>query len=193
MVVLIAGLHDTAADVQMLEAMGVEARVVPVGLAGDLKTALDNLDPASVDAFRIGPLDHPDIVEILGDFLGRIRVPVVLQVPLSHAHPELGDAIRDRLLPRTSLIASTDDEASVLLGVPMQDRVDMRRAGRTLAHLGVRAALIRSAADDLLWVENRDYWLPASSMPLAVAAVRAAGRMAQGEPVSEAARKSLQD
>lgn len=192
MVVLVAGLHDTGDDVRVLGAMGIEGRVVPVGLA-DLKTELQQLEPTSVDALRIGPLDHPEAVETFGEFLGRGTVPVVLQAPLRHAHPETGDAIRDLLLPRTTLIVLTGDEASILLGVPMQDRVDMRRAGRTLAHLGVRAALIRGAAEDLVWVENRDHWLAVSPIPLVGAAVRAAGWMAQGERVLEAARKSLED
>ncbi len=191
MLVLIAGLHDTAADVRMLESMGVEGHVLPIGIA-ELKGELTRLEPASVDTVRIGPLSSAEAVAAMGDFLGRCAAPVVLQPESAvEADPETADALREVLLPRTTLVVVTAMEVAALLGVPMQDRVDMRRAGRTLAHLGARAALLRGPREDLLWADNRDHWRSLSSVHLRAAAILAAGWMARGQSIFGAIEKSL--
>jgi hydroxymethylpyrimidine/phosphomethylpyrimidine kinase len=106
----------------------------------------------AVGAVKIGMLSRPDIIAAVADGLERYAgaIPVVLDpvmVATSGDRLIAGDAVavlRERLLPRATLVTPNLPEAAVLLGEegPVDEARALDQARRLLA-LGARAVLVK--------------------------------------------------
>ncbi|NMP23397.1 bifunctional hydroxymethylpyrimidine kinase/phosphomethylpyrimidine kinase [Sulfobacillus harzensis] len=124
-----------------------------------------------VDAVKIGMLGAEEVIRQVAKTLASWHVPVVLDPVMrakgGHAllSPGAEDALREDLLPLSTVITPNLPEAEALIGFPVRDRTDMRRAARTLMHLGVPWILIKGGhleepvSADLLWHGSEGEWL----------------------------------
>lgn len=141
-------IHDIPLDV-------VEGQIVAV---------LDDLDVAAI---KIGMLSSPEIVESVARALDGYAGPVVLDpviVAKSGAkllRDEAIAALKERLLPRATVITPNLPEAAALLGcAPAGDASEVERQGRALLALGPAAVLMKGghaqgdACTDVLLVAN---------------------------------------
>src|SRR6266568_5713035 len=117
--------------------------VSPATVHDTLQALLDDLPPSSI---KIGMLARADIVSIVADFLdGHSTCPVVLDPVLrSSSGAELLEAagiciLRDRLLPRATVVTPNRSEASILTGLPIDNPEAMAIA---LRQLGSAAAVV---------------------------------------------------
>jgi hydroxymethylpyrimidine/phosphomethylpyrimidine kinase len=129
--------------------MGVRAwEPVPVELVTrQLDAVADDLPPVAV---KSGMLGSAALVEAVADGIARRRFPNYVLDPVMVATS--GDRLLERdaerlivqrLVPLAALVTPNLDEAAVLVGGSVRDPDDMERAGRKLAQLGARAALVK--------------------------------------------------
>lgn len=109
-------------------------------VAAQIAAVLDDLD---VGAIKIGMLSSPQIVDTVVTALDGYDGPVVVDpvIVAKSGAVLLQDAaiaaLRDRLLPRATLITPNLPEAAALLGeAPAETAEDAERQGRALARLG---------------------------------------------------------
>lgn len=103
-----------------------------------------------IDAVKIGMLGAAAIVEAVARALEGLAAPVVLD-PVMVAKggdrllaPEAVAALRDRLLPRATVVTPNLPEAADLLGEPpAQSRAEMERQAQALCRLGPAAVLLK--------------------------------------------------
>lgn len=132
------------------------------------------VEDIGVDAVKIGMLFSKPVIQAVKQELTRLEgIPVVLD-PVMRAKggaplldPAAEDALRQDLVPLALVVTPNVPEAEALVGFPVRDETDMRRAARTLAHQGVPYVLVKGghmtgqAARDLLWHEGQEQWLSA--------------------------------
>ncbi len=121
-------------------------RVEPVSpdtVRDTLQALVDDLPPSSI---KIGMLARADIVSIVAEFLdGLPACPVVLDPVLrSSSGAELLDSagvciLRDRLIPRATVVTPNRSEASILTGLPVSSPEALALA---LRQLGAGAAVV---------------------------------------------------
>ena len=129
----------------------------------------------AVDAVKIGMLGAPEVIAAVADGLDRWRQTKVVLDPVMVAasgDPLVPDAavaaIRDRLLPRATIVTPNLPEAARLTGTPVAgDRVAMEAQAERLLALGPQAVLVKGghaggdeSADFLLTADTRR-WLSA--------------------------------
>lgn len=123
-------------------------RVEPQFVAAQLDSVLSDV---RIDSAKIGMLAQSDIVETVAERLQRYPIPYVVLDTVMVAKsgdpllaPEAVASIRQRLLPRVSLITPNLPEAAALLAcAPAADEREMRRQGEALLALGCLAVLIK--------------------------------------------------
>lgn len=125
---------------------GVHA--VPAGFVrAQLDAVVTDLRPA---ALKTGMLATAEIVEAVADGIeahglaGLVVDPVMIATSgdrLLDAGAER--AIVERLLPRVALVTPNLDEATLLVGRPVDTVADMEHAARVLVERGARAALVK--------------------------------------------------
>jgi len=105
---------------------------------------------AGVGAFHVGALLSADVVHAVADGLSHYpHVPMVLDPVLAASGGDaLADeptrvALRERLIPRATLVTPNLDEASLLLAREVRDLEAMRRAAADFVALGAQAALVK--------------------------------------------------
>ncbi|AYY12503.1 bifunctional hydroxymethylpyrimidine kinase/phosphomethylpyrimidine kinase [Actinobacteria bacterium YIM 96077] len=128
--------------------------VLPIAgdfVADQLSAIYDDLD---VRATKTGMLGGPDVVDAVVDAVGRYRVPNVVVDPVMVAasgdrlvSDETVAAIRDRLVPRASIITPNLPEAATLLGWDEVRPDRMAEAGAALRELGVPAVVVKGGHD----------------------------------------------
>jgi hydroxymethylpyrimidine/phosphomethylpyrimidine kinase len=108
------------------------------------------LRDAGVDAFHVGALLSATVVHAVADGLSHYpNVPMVLDPVLAATGGDaLADeptrvALRERLIPRATLVTPNLDEASLLLARDVRDLDAMRDAAAALVDLGAHAALVK--------------------------------------------------
>jgi hydroxymethylpyrimidine/phosphomethylpyrimidine kinase len=108
------------------------------------------LRDASVGAFHVGALLSAEVVHAVADGLSHYpQVPVVLDPVLAATGGDaLADeptrvALRERLIPRATLVTPNLDEASLFLAREVRDVAAMRRAAADIVALGAQAALVK--------------------------------------------------
>jgi hydroxymethylpyrimidine/phosphomethylpyrimidine kinase len=119
-----------------------------------IRTVLDDI---GADCVKLGMLANAAIIEAVAAALPNDK-PIVLDpvmVATSGAillPDDAIDALRERLIPRASIITPNLPEAAKLTGLPLQNASDCIAAGRALLELGARSALIKGghAEGDLL-------------------------------------------
>jgi hydroxymethylpyrimidine/phosphomethylpyrimidine kinase len=102
-----------------------------------------------VAATKIGMLANAAIIDAVADALTRHRCGHVVLDPVMIASrggvllDEAGIiALRDRLLPRVSVVTPNTTEARVLTGLPVDSIDEMRDAARALVSMGAGAAIV---------------------------------------------------
>lgn len=101
------------------------------------------------DSIKIGMVHHRQLVEIITKFLTDYRGKIVFDpVMVSTSGHRLIDqdtveAIGSKLFPLADVITPNLDEASVLIGQPINTLADMERAIDPILRLGVQAVLLK--------------------------------------------------
>ena len=149
-----------------------DVAVTPIGnLRAQLAALADDL-PAP--ALKLGMLGDADVVAAVCDFLDGYEGHVVCDpVMVSTTGASLldgagGKLLREKLLPRATVITPNLAEASALLGRSIETSEQMEKAARDLVALGARSVLVKGGhlADDGdaysgdYWCDGRDgFWL----------------------------------
>jgi hydroxymethylpyrimidine/phosphomethylpyrimidine kinase len=124
-----------------------------------LRAAIEDIPPG---AAKTGALGGADVVAAIAIEARRFSFPLVVDPVMISKHgaplmpAEAGAAVRDLLLPVTTLLTPNLPEAAALTGVPVEDLSGMRAAAERLCSLGCKAALVkgghlRGAAVDVLF------------------------------------------
>jgi hydroxymethylpyrimidine/phosphomethylpyrimidine kinase len=117
------------------------------------------IEDIGVDAVKIGMLHAPDVVEAVAWAIEHYQLRQVVLDPVMVATS--GDALIEqrtiavlveRLFPLVSVITPNMDEASLLLGRPVKQAVDLEAAAADLLGLGAKAVLLKGGhlQDDVL-------------------------------------------
>jgi hydroxymethylpyrimidine/phosphomethylpyrimidine kinase len=112
---------------------------------------LEVLAHQRVRAIKVGALGSAENVRAVGSILARFpHVPAVVDTPMRPTRGEgrllAGGAItalREDVIPRAALLTVNADEASALLGVPVEDLAQARAAAKALVAEGARAVLVK--------------------------------------------------
>ena len=125
-----------------------------------------------VDAIKIGMLGSSEIIYTVAECLRNRNIPIVLD-PVMVAksgdvllHADAVNALKEALLPITTLLTPNLPEAAVLLGQKEADnRLNMELQAKGLLNLGVKAVLLKGGhlldddSPDLLATEHEFLWL----------------------------------
>jgi hydroxymethylpyrimidine/phosphomethylpyrimidine kinase len=117
------------------------------------------IEDIGVDVVKIGMLHAPDVVEAVAWAIEHYQLRQVVLDPVMVATS--GDALIEqrtiavlveRLFPLVSVITPNMDEASLLLGRPVKQAVDLEAAASDLLALGAKAVLLKGGhlPDDVL-------------------------------------------
>jgi hydroxymethylpyrimidine/phosphomethylpyrimidine kinase len=129
-------------------------------------------DDMEVKAIKTGMLFSANIIEAVVDFLDKYDLPLVVD-PVMIA--ESGDslikksaiyAIKEKLLPLTTVLTPNINEAEYLLKYTINNKQDIEQAAKELCNMGPRAVLIKGGhlqgktSDDCLYIkkEEKVYW-----------------------------------
>jgi hydroxymethylpyrimidine/phosphomethylpyrimidine kinase len=125
---------------------GVQA-VTPTMVRQQLEAVLAELAPA---ACKTGMLYSAEIIRVVVEFFGRKNRPPLIVDPVMVAtsgacllEPSAAKAVRDRLLPRATLVTPNLDEAELLLTMKIRDEEDLRAAARQIVERFGCAALVK--------------------------------------------------
>jgi hydroxymethylpyrimidine kinase/phosphomethylpyrimidine kinase len=118
--------------------LGVQA-VLPVPIAFIEKQLQSVLSDIGADAVKTGMLVQSEVVSLVGRTLKKFKVHKLVLDPVmisESGHPLLEEkavqTLKDKLLPIAGLITPNLSEASVLTGIPVRTRTDMKRAARLI-------------------------------------------------------------
>lgn len=138
----------TALTAQNTEGVHGVVPVEPAFIAKQIEVVLTDI---GADALKTGMLHGADVVEVAASAFGKHAAGVPLVVDpvmvakgghrLLQAKAEA--ALRDTLLPLATLLTPNLPEAEVLVGFPVRDEADMRRAAERLVTLGPKAVLMK--------------------------------------------------
>jgi hydroxymethylpyrimidine/phosphomethylpyrimidine kinase len=136
----------TAVTVQnTLGVTGVHA-MPPDLVAAQARAVLTDL---GADAVKTGMLGDAALVALVAELLDEAAVPAVID-PVMVAKGGAAllaaaavAAMRERLIPRATLLTPNAPEAAVLTGLPVATTDDLRRAGEALLAAGARAVLMK--------------------------------------------------
>ena len=120
---------------------------VPAELVlAQLRAVLEDIPP---QAAKSGALGNREIVEAIAEAAATFAFPLVVDPVMISKHgqplisPDAVAAVRERLLPRASLICPNLPEAEELTGIPVRTVDDMRAAAQRLCEMGAKAALVK--------------------------------------------------
>lgn len=103
------------------------------------------------DAVKIGMLFSSENIEVILDILDKYSPRFIVLDPVLvstsghklYAEENIGVAMKERLLPKATIITPNTEEASLLSGIPISNEHDMYRAGEVLMKTGCRAVLVK--------------------------------------------------
>jgi hydroxymethylpyrimidine/phosphomethylpyrimidine kinase len=137
----------TAVTVQNTKGVSGYQELSPDTVADQITAVVSDI---GVDAAKTGMLASAPIVEAVAEAVAEVGVPNLVVDPVSvskHGHPLLAEdavgAIRDRILPLSTLVTPNLPEAALLAGFPVHSLQEMERAGRALLERGAGAALVK--------------------------------------------------
>jgi hydroxymethylpyrimidine/phosphomethylpyrimidine kinase len=122
--------------------------VDPAFIAQQIEVVLSDI---GADAIKTGMLHSAEVIATVVGCLDKHApgVPVVVD-PVMVAKgghrlllSEAETALRDRLLPKAALLTPNLPEAEVLVGFPVRDDADMKRAAEKLMSFGAKAVLMK--------------------------------------------------
>lgn len=122
--------------------------IAPEFVAQQMEVVLADI---GADAVKTGMLHSPAIVWTVVDVLARLapEVPLVVDPVMAAkggaplVQPETVDVIRNKLLPRATVLTPNIPEAALLWGRPINSPRDVQEAGRALVELGAKAVLMK--------------------------------------------------
>jgi len=149
---------------------------IPAELVSEqLAAVLEDIVPR---AAKTGALGNAEIVEAVAWAAAGFRFPLVVDPVMISKHgqplisPEAVKVVRERLLPRATLVCPNVPEAEELAGIPVRTVEDMRTAARRLCELGAKSALVKGghlggSAVDVLFAggELREFAAPHVDTP----------------------------
>jgi hydroxymethylpyrimidine/phosphomethylpyrimidine kinase len=149
---------------------------IPAELVSEqLAAVLEDIVPG---AAKTGALGNAEIVEAVARAAAGFRFPLVVDPVMISKHgqtlisPEAVKVVRERLLPRATLVCPNVPEAEELAGIPVRTVEDMRTAARRLCELGAKSALVKGghlggSAVDVLFAggELREFAAPHVDTP----------------------------
>ncbi len=137
----------TALTAQNTRAVTMVEPASPAVIAAQIAAVFDDLD---VRAVKMGMLGGPEAIASVARGLAGHDLPIVLDpVMVAKSGDRLLpagalDALRDRLLPRATVLTPNLPEAADLLGCAVaQDEAEMTRQAQALRAKGVRAVLMK--------------------------------------------------
>ncbi len=123
-----------------------------------IRAVLTDIPPT---AAKTGALGHAAVIEAVAEAAKEFQFPLVVDpILLATRGARLGDvASYKELIARAYLLTPNLDEASALVGFPVNDRDSMHRAAEQLAAMGAKNVLIKGGhlagdALDLLYMEG---------------------------------------
>lgn len=188
--------------------VGVDAweRVSPALVASQIEAVATDI---GIDAAKTGMLGDADVIRAVADAVRRCSVtPLVVDPVFVSKHgdallrPDAVAALREELIPLSTLITPNLAEASGLAGVgEIDDRAGMEAAAKRLLDLGAEAVLVKGghlatgpAADVLVTVSGVE-WLEAERLDRrhthgtgCVLSASITARLALGDTTVEAVR-----
>lgn len=221
--VLLIGQNDPSdragisREYEAVRSIGVRAGVVVTSLvngpplqnslvASQLASSMELLKPACV---RIGFVGSVDTVLTIEASLERWKPELVLLDPIGIGDPDevdadLVDALRDRILPRTSLITPDWRECGALIRAYPRGLEDLDRISISFRRLGVDNLLLDTSelpGDPVVTVllrgaESRQFEKPRSALgevPRGLTSALIAARLAQGNSIETACEIVLLD
>lgn len=136
----------TALTVQSTQAV---LRVQPLDAALVRDTLNELASDLHIAAVRVGMLGSAEVANAVADFLTGNRTPVVILDPIirsSSGADLMGrgglDVLRTRLVPLSTVVTPNLDEAAALVGFPVTNPEEMRKAGRVLLTMGAANAVV---------------------------------------------------
>lgn len=153
---------------------GVRAiHAVPAHMLRDQIDAV--LEDIGADAVKIGMLHTADGVQTVADAIDRHALKHVVLDAVMHATNGkrlMDDPAQERmvreLFGRVAVITPNLEEASTLVGTPIQSAADMERAARALLAMGAHAVLLKgghlpgdTVTDVLMTATDDAYWMEA--------------------------------
>ena len=140
-------------------------------VSAQIQAVIEDIPP---QAAKAGALGSRDVVEAVAREAERFLFPLVVDPVMISKHgthlidPDAIQTLIERLIPRAFLLTPNLDEASALVGFPVEDRDAMARAAEKLAALGaanvlVKGGHLRGDALDLLRLasgEIREFTAP---------------------------------
>lgn len=136
----------TAVTVQDTEGVYAIEAMSPQIVRGQIQAALRDI---GADAIKVGMLANAGIAAVVADVLAELDIPLVLDpVLLSSSGTALLDppgieTLKNRLLPRTSLVTPNAPESEILVGVRPENDHAIRQAAQAFALLGARHVLFK--------------------------------------------------
>jgi len=138
----------TALTAQNTEGVHGVVPVEPAFIAQQIEVVLTDI---GADALKTGMLHSAEVIDTVVSSFRRHAPGVALVVdPVMVAKgghrlllSEAEAALRDRLLPMAALLTPNLPEAEVLVGFPVRNEADMRRAAEKLVALGAKAVLMK--------------------------------------------------
>jgi hydroxymethylpyrimidine/phosphomethylpyrimidine kinase len=141
--------------------------LVRPGLIRDQVTAvLEDIPPR---AAKTGALGGVDQVEVVAALAADFTFPLVVDPVMISKHgapllsPEAQSALKERLLPRCTLVTPNIAEAEQLCALRICSLQDMSEAARRIAGMGAQSVLVKGGhaegdpVDVLLWEGNIEY------------------------------------
>jgi len=135
-------------------------QIPPEVLRAQLEAIFDDFN---VSAAKTGMLLSSELIEVVAEFFGDLKIPLVIDPVLraSTGAELLREdglrALKEKLIPLSFLITPNIPEAEILSGVKIRNSEDMKNSARAISEeLGARAVLIKGGhlggdATDLLY------------------------------------------
>lgn len=177
------------ADIKSMQANGVFAASAITAITAQNTTAVTaiyELPPelvvAQIDAvladlpvaaIKVGMLSSPEIIEAVADRLSRLErpIPVVVDpVMVSKGghpllRPEAVQTLKEKLLPRATVLTPNTHEAAVLTGSQVVTAAQAAKAARTIRDMGPLCVVVKGGhlaedlAIDVFWDGEREHRL----------------------------------
>ncbi|MDD2836263.1 MAG: bifunctional hydroxymethylpyrimidine kinase/phosphomethylpyrimidine kinase [Methanothrix sp.] len=166
----VLGLHGTSAitAITAQNTLGVQ-HVFGLGPEIVVEQLRSITDDFTIAFAKTGMLHTGEVVNAVADHLSTRKIPFVLD-PVIEAEaggrllrPEAVEALKENLIPLSSVVTPNIFEAQALTGIEVRDRQSAYQAAQKILELGSKAVIIKGGhldCIDLLMTENLAILLP---------------------------------
>ena len=177
----------------------------PELVTAQIRAVLEDIPPA---AAKTGALGNAGIVLAVAELADSFSFPLVVDPVMISKHgspllaPEAGRALRDRLIPRASLLTPNLAEAGMLAGMDVRGQDEMRRAAEIIRGMGAKAVLVKGGhlaqgATDILLAESGWHEFPTERIDTphthgtgCTLSAAITAELAKGTPLVDAVRRA---